>query len=347
MIIAVGTKGMLIKTAGIIHELDSRGITYQYVNFGQHGPRMPELNKLFGLKPFDIDLSKYHDIASVKEAAPWFIEKLWSHKSIITENGPIVIQGDTQSTLLGCIIGKLHNLKIAHVEAGLRSYNIFNPFPEELIRRIVTRNSDILFPPSNTAYKALIEEKISAKIINTMNNTVLDSVKMALEEKQHIPYNDYVLVSIHRIENLYSKKRMKIIIDTINNIDNKIIWPLHQPTKNYIINNPNISLSKNIVFLPLQDYFTFIHLIKNALFIITDGGGPQEEASILGTPCLLMRDKTERNDGIGLNVILSRFDKEKINLFIDNYESFRSKEILNSISPSKIIVDSLEAALSK
>ncbi len=343
MIIAVGTKGMLIKTAGIIHELDSRGINYQYVNLGQHGQRMSDLNKLFGFKPFDINFSKNEDIASIKGVAKWFIEKLWNHKSILNKNNLLVVQGDTPATLLGYLLGKLGGMRIVHVEAGFRSNDPFNPFPEELIRIIVDRGSDFLFPPSDITYNNLIKEKIPSKIIHTKYNTVYDALRIALSKKPiRKVHGNYVLVSIHRVETIYSYRRMKMLVDLIYKIDENVIWPIHPPTKLSLIKHGLLKNLENVTFLELQDYVSFLHMIKNALYIITDGGGPQEESYFLGTPCLIYRKRTEHMEGINESSMLSYFNLNRIEYFLINYRTFRKKSILHDISPSKIIVDFLE-----
>ena len=340
--VCVGTKGMIIKTAGILRELDKRGIEYKYINLGQHGKRMSELNDLFNLQPFDVNLSREEDLSSITSVMTWFVKQFLLNRKVV-KNDVVLVQGDTPATLLGYLMGSTTKSNVAHVEAGLRSYNFYNPFPEEIIRRIVDRGSEYLFPPSQKAFEAIESEGLKGTVKNTNQNTVLDSIRLALDADITIDYSDYVLVTIHRVENLYSKKRMNKILRIINEIENKIIWPLHEPTRKYIKSNVDRKLNDNIEFIPLQDYFTFVHLMKNALYIITDGGGPQEESSILGTPCLLMREKTERADGIGISVVLSEFKDEKINYFMKNFEQLRGVPLIRDVYPSKIIVDELES----
>lgn len=344
MIVAVGTKGMLIKTAGVLLELDRRGVDYCFINLGQHGKRMLDLTELFGLKPFDVNLSRARDIGSIKGIMKWFVETLLQNKKVFKKDKMLVVQGDAPATLLAYSIAKTRRLKVAHIEAGFRSYNLLEPFPEEFIRMIVDKGSDILFAPSDKECLNLESERKSGKIFNTGFNTVLDAIRIALKNdpKIIIPTSEYVLVSIHRVENIYSHKRMKIILETLEDIDQRIIWPLHQPTKNRLVRYGLLPTINKIKLMSLQDYFSFIHLIKNATYIITDGGGPQEESYILGTPCLLMRRRTEHSEGLGKNVFLSRLNKKKIDFFVNHYEKFRTRGFLYPESPSRIIVDALE-----
>ena len=134
---------------------------------------------------------------------------------------------------------------------------------------------------------------------------------------------------------------MKLLINIINKIKLKIIWPIHESTKLSLLKNNYMDEISNVQFMNLQDYVTFIHLIKNARFIITDGGGPQEESYYLGTPCLLYRKTTEHIEGIGANVLLSKYDVDAIQRFLTSYEQYRVEGFFDDVSPSKLIVDEL------
>jgi len=348
--IIIGTRAQAIKMAPVMKELDSRGIRYNFIDTGQHITGY--LLDLFGIRKPDFLLND-KDITNFSQAFLWNIKntlKLTLHRSKYFRdmNGLCLIRGDTLTTLQGLIAGKFSGLRVAHIESGLRTRNVFEPFPEEIIRRIADRNSDILFVPSKEAHDNLIKENVKGQIINTKANTVLDSIRMALEKNNEIeiPFSDYILVTIHRVENIYSRKRMKFIMRVLEKIskDEKILFILHKPTKEKLASYGLLSRlkkNKNIHILSIQDYFCFIKLIKNSKYLITDGGGPQEESYYLDTPCLLMRKKTERRSHP--NVLLSEFNQAKVNYFIENYDRFKhNSDLLKKYKPSKIIVDYIE-----
>jgi UDP-N-acetylglucosamine 2-epimerase len=357
--IFIGTKAQFIKTAPIIRELDKRGIAYNLIDSGQHAEISHKLINLFDLRPPDVYLRQSRqDIVSFKQASGWFLK--WVLKAVFQpkwirrhlfkdQRGVCLIHGDTLSTLLSLLLAKRAGLKVAHIEAGLRSYSLWHPFPEELIRLITMYLADILFAPSKWAYENLVRMKIKGKIFNAGENTIVDTVDYALAQKAkiQIPAEDYVLVTSHRLETIYSSKRVRLLIELLLKIADEysVLFVLHQPTRKQLqrfsllaelADNPRIQL------LPLQDYFDFLHLLKGCKFLITDGGSIQEESYYLNIPCLVMRKKTERPDGLGENVCLAEFDPQKINYFWHNYTLFKRKtqpEV--ETSPSRLIVDTI------
>jgi UDP-N-acetylglucosamine 2-epimerase (non-hydrolysing) len=141
MMVVVGTKGMLIKTFGILTELDRRCIEYFFINLGQHGERMSSLATKFKLRPLDVNLSGKEDVDSILSSNEWFVKSLRRAKPYFKKNQLVLIQGDTPSTLLGYILAKRCGSRVAHVEAGLRSHDLFEPLPEEIIRRTVDKGA--------------------------------------------------------------------------------------------------------------------------------------------------------------------------------------------------------------
>jgi UDP-N-acetylglucosamine 2-epimerase (non-hydrolysing) len=336
--IMVGTKGQLIKMAPIMLEMDKRGIEYNYINAAQHTTILDEISGLFGLKKPDLVLDSVgKDITNIKEMLWWMSKNILKFgilkPSVFKKSGAkniLIVHGDAPPALLGAIIGKLNKFEIAHVESGERTYNKFEPFPEEIIRIIVDKVSTYLFACSDNAYSNLITEGVRGNIYNVKLNTGFDATKIAISTKKniHIPSDEYVLVSIHRFETISSKKRMKTILDIVNKISKNmlIVFPLHESTKSKLESFgylSSVEQNENIQIMPLQDYFTFINLIKHSLYIVTDGGGPQQESYYLGIPCLLLREHTERNEYP--NVYLAGFDEEKISLFINNYSDYKIK----------------------
>lgn len=354
--VILGTKAQLIKMAPVMYELQKRKIPYNFIFTGQHKETMKDLMSVFKLKKPDYILYKGKDITKISQMFIWFLKcffkTLFKKREIFKNDrtGLVVIHGDTFSTLLGALIGKITGHKVAHIESGLRSFNYFNPFPEEITRIMVFKFTNYYFCPGKWALNNLSNRK--GVKINTKANTLYDSLQLAIRNlkgvKVKIPNEEYALVSLHRFENIYKKERFKEIIEILNNISKKIklLFILHKPTKTNLRKFGFYNIlekNKNIELRPRYDYFKFIKLLNNSEFLISDGGSNQEESYYLGKPCLLLRYKTERKEGLGKNVCLSKFDKDKINYFIKNYKKFRTKYEGQKISPTKIIVNKLES----
>lgn len=349
--IVLGTKAQLIKMAPIMVELNKNNIPYRFIFTGQHRETIQELLNIFKLKKPDITLHSGKDITKINQMFIWSLKILFNtlvHKRQIFPNkdGIILVHGDTFSTLLGALMGKIGNQKVGYVEAGLRSFELFNPFPEELIRRVVSGISDIHFCPGDFAMQN--SQKYMGVKINTKQNTLLDSLNLALSNKDikvkyGIPRTKYCIFSIHRFENIFFKKQLSKIVTYINNYQKKIkvLFILHKPTeerlKEFRLYNKLLKY-KNVELRSRYDYFSFIKLLNKSEFLVTDGGSNQEECYYLGKPCLLLRKTTERKEGVGQNAILSNFNWEIIQNFIKDYKRYIYK-INNSFSkPSRIII---------
>lgn len=350
--IFIGTKAQFIKVAPIIQELDARAIPYRLIDSCQHKDITQDLRKLFGVRQPDVYLETgFANINTIPRALLWvlkimaallFSRRAFRQKVFGTYKGGIcLIHGDTLSTLLGLIIAKCSGLKVGHLEAGLRSFDIFNPFPEELIRLICTTYADYLFAPSLWAEQNLKNMKIKKPIFNIGDNTVVDSIQrmlpLAIEDsnKQATPY---VVLSVHRFENIYRRARLSFIVELAQELskDYTVIFIAHQPTLKRLTRTKLIDRLNNkpIQIVSLERYERFLSLLLHAQFVLTDGGSIQEESYYLNKPCLLLRMKTERNYGLGENACLSEFKPGIIRYFFDNYTSFKRKQINETARPS-------------
>jgi UDP-N-acetylglucosamine 2-epimerase (non-hydrolysing) len=379
--IIIGTKAQFIKMAPVMKGLESRDISYNFINLGQHGATVESLSKQFGVRSSEFgavgaihELPLQRDIVSIPGLLKWLASYLITiafreqHlKDIVFKNrgGIALIHGDTLSTFLGLLMAKRAGLKVAHIESGLRSWNYLHPFPEELIRVICMRYSDYLFAPSFEAEKNLKKMKVKGKVFNTGGNTGMDAVREVVSGQRSAVSNNhkapatshqpYVLVSIHRFENLYSKKRFKFILETVDEVSKRfnVMLVMHGPTEKKLssefgVQSPEFKNSKlktqnskRIVYLPLQDYPTFLHLIRDAEFVITDGGSVQEECYYLGKPCLIMRKRTERAEGIGENAVLSGFNEGAIGEFTAHYRKYEMSQKGAEMSPSVLLIDQI------
>ncbi|MAG50560.1 UDP-N-acetylglucosamine 2-epimerase (non-hydrolyzing) [archaeon] len=352
--IILGTKAQLIKMAPVMIELQKQEIDYNFIFTGQHKETIDELLSNFKLKKPDYILYSGKDITGIFQMALWIIKilfKTFKNKKEIfknDKNGIVLVHGDTFSTFLGALMGKITKLNIAHVESGLRSFNLLNPFPEEITRILVFKLSNYYFCPGEWTLNNL--RKYKGKKINTKENTLFDSLALAIknkeDEKINIPNDEYVVFTIHRFENIFNKKRFEDIIDIIENISKKfkVLFILHPPTKKKLEEYNFISRleqNNNVDLRPRYNYFEFIRLINKSEFVATDGGSNQEECFYLGKPCILLRYETERKEGLEKNVVLTKFNKKIIEDFINSYKNYKTEMLSDIISPSKLIVDSI------
>ncbi|MFH1801915.1 MAG: UDP-N-acetylglucosamine 2-epimerase (non-hydrolyzing) [archaeon] len=349
--IVLGTKAQLIKMAPIMAELKKQGIEYNYIYTGQHQETMDKLLKNFDLKKPDITLYSGKDITGVGQMGLWMLRILYktlrNKKKIFKgdKDGIVLVHGDTFSTLLGALMGRFAGLKVGHVESGLRSFNLFNPFPEELTRVLTFKLSSHYYCAGKWALGNV--KKYNGKKVNTVVNTMVDAQRLAIENQKKvnvdIPKEKYVVVTVHRYENIFNKKQFEKIIEIIKETSKriKVLFIMHPPTKKRLEEfgfMGRLKKNKNIELRPRYDYFEFTKLLIGSEFVFSDGGSNQEECSYLGKPCLLLRNETERKEGLGKNTVLSKFNEKVIKDFVKNYRKFKKKSVSEKASPSEMIV---------
>jgi len=232
------------------------------------------------------------------------------------------------------------------VESGLRSFDLFHPFPEEITRLLTFRLSDSLYCPGPWALGNVA--KHGSERVDIGCNTLADTLALALameRPRDHVPDGPYAVVSLHRYENIFNRQSFLRLIESVERLarERRMLFILHPPTERQIdklgfrarlAGNPMIELR------PRYTYFDFVTLLENADFVVTDGGSIQEESSYLGIPCLLMRKATERQEGLGENVVLSNFDEATIDAFARDPARHRRPPMSKSFEPSDAIIDS-------
>jgi UDP-N-acetylglucosamine 2-epimerase len=354
----VGTKAQFIKMAPVMQELDRRGIAYNFIDAGQHGELTGGLAQEFGLRVPDVFLRpESRNVNTLFEAITWATESLSQialkreevfQRIFRGEGGICLIHGDTLTTLLSLLYAKRCGIKVAHVEAGLRSYHLLNPFPEEMIRLIAMRFSDILFAPSEWAFQNLHKMGFGVKTVNAGGNTIVDTLRYARRRMSSRvrPNGSYAVITIHRVETIFSRSRWETILTLLERIamDRQALFVLHEPTRRQLERFDlvgRLSQRRAIEILPLQPYLVFVDLLAGADFIVTDGGSIQEESYFLNVPCLILRGQTERLEGLGQNAFLAGFDPKRIDGFLQTFSSFRRQNPNEDVYPSMTIVDHL------
>lgn len=248
----------------------------------------------------------------------------------------VMVYGDTNSTLAGALAASKLDIKIAHVEAGLRSFNM--KMPEEVNRILTDRISTLLFCPSETAVTNLNKEGFShwnqeSKIILS-GDVMYDGAKFyadrSIKPNAFEIDNSYVLATIHRAENTDNNERLKGIIKALNSIgeNQQVILPLHPRTKKILLNGDfNI---ENLTLTEPIGYKNMVWLIKNASSVVTDSGGLQKEAYFFSVPCITCRDETEWTELVDIGVnILSGAQERKI---LDSYNFINNRNNINFIN---------------
>ena len=358
-VVFTGTKAQFIKMVPILVELERRGEPYRIIDTGQHAELVEDVIRQYRLRKPELSLAPgKRGVATLTGGVWWMLRLsrilLWSSPRLrrelfADEKAICLVHGDTMSALLSALIAKRAGQQVAHVEAGLRSFDFLNPFPEELVRVLVMRLSDHLFVPSQQAFENTKRMGLSDRAYLLPANTGLDTLVEALQQEPGefpaVP-KPYALATIHRMETLFRKNALLDIVDIVlaAHRHTPVVWVEHPPTvKRLTAYGLDETLAEaGVIRVPLLPHPTFAHLLRGARFVLTDGGSVQEEAYYLGRPCLILRRSTERNEGIGKNAVLSKLDRETAEVFLEDPDRFQREERLAPAgSPSKAIVDFL------
>ncbi len=354
----IGTSAEFIKLAPIIKELRKKNIRFKIISSGQNKMIFDELEDFTGHLSADIALKE----KAYKSSIPFFL--LWSLRTLSTgffllrnefkglnkSNSYFIVHGDTISALIGSIIAKFYGLKLVHIESGLRSFNFLEPFPEEICRFINIHLADVLFAPTDWALNNL--KGLKGEKINTDQNTLIESFNWAIRKSDNSEFKNkfkkYFILIMHRQEHVYFNKDWTrgILSFVINNSEKNLqcVFIMHALTSRFLQSeqlNLNSQIGKRLILIPRLPYPDFMKLMQGAEFIATDGCTNQEEAYYMGLPMLALRNLTERIEGRGKNVVISKNDQSIIKEFLKNYKKYRRKPVTFTIPPSKIIVDYL------
>jgi UDP-N-acetylglucosamine 2-epimerase (non-hydrolysing) len=362
-----GTRPEAIKLAPLIGELRRRpGIISKVCVTAQHREMLDQVLDLFGIVP-DHDLNLMRKDQTLPFLAASVFQEL---APILQSEQPdwVVVQGDTTTAVITALSAFYQRAKVAHVEAGLRSHDKWRPFPEEINRRIAGVIADIHFAPTEQSRQNLLREGVPDSCVMVTGNTIID----ALQRIQILPWDPgtlgeearilessgakLVLVTVHRREN-FGEPMVQICgaLRTLaeHHPDIRILYPVHrnpnvwEPVHRLLGKVPNISL------VPPLDYLTLVHLLMRSYIVLTDSGGIQEEAPALGVPALVLREVTERPEGVASgNVKLVGNDPQRIvsetaRLLDDPSEHLRMAQAVNPYGDghaAERIADALEAS---
>lgn len=351
----LGTAAELIKIYPLIKATEARGLRWKAISTGQSPVALFKQAADFGLLEghFLQPVQTESDLSTSKQALRWFLKAWWSNPSQWfngeEQKSFFIVHGDTLSALVGAGWGNRVKAKVVHIEAGLRSPRLFSPFPEEINRRLVSRRALLHMAPDEVACENLRRSGCKKGIVNTGGNTLADTLRAVGAESARTM--SYALVNIHRYENLSSKEKwdhiLKVIRATVKH--HPVTWVLHPQTRVKLEQDGSMAefTSLGVQFLDRLPFTVFIKLLGEAAFVISDGGSNQEECFYLGKPCLILRDETERREGLGQSCVLARFDNETIHSFLYAPEIFQQPPKWPERSPSEVIMDAIEDAASQ
>lgn len=309
-----GTRPEAIKMAPVIQELKSHSEKFSVVVCvtGQHRGMLDQVLRLFDIKPeYDLNLMQTGqtlteltskillgvDVVLQKELPDW-----------------VLVQGDTTTAMAAALAAFYHRVKVGHIEAGLRTWDTHNPFPEEANRKIIDNFSDLYFAPTQMARENLLKEAVAPERIIVTGNTVIDALHLVAQEPydwsngplSQIPRDKkIILATTHRRENLGAP--LEHICEGLKQVamkhtDVHIVIPVHlNPSVRDVVTRA-LGDVKNISLLEPLDYPSLIQLLKESVLVATDSGGLQEEAPAFGKPVLVLRETSERPEGIEAGV---------------------------------------------
>jgi len=362
LVIIIGTRPEAIKLAPVILEAKKKKFDIAVLITNQHKELVKPILSGFGIKPdYEVSYSK----SSLTQ--PRLIAKLSVEIAEImqrTKPDLCIVQGDTSSAFIGALTAFHQRVLVAHIEAGLRTYQKYSPYPEEVYRKLITQLTDIFFVPTNKSRDNLLLENIPRGNIFLSGNTVIDALKHVISKKKGFTDENLkkiisidrklILVTSHRRESFGTPLRN--ILEAIITLADKyplfdFVYPVH-PNPNvreivckYLRNKPNVILIK-----PVQ-YFDFCFLMSKAYLILTDSGGIQEEAPSLHKPLLILRDVTERPEVVEAGgAILVGTERDKIigafdDLVNDKKTYAKMSNIVNPFgngTSSKIIISKIK-----
>ena len=301
-----GTRPEAIKMAPLVKELEKRkGIESIVCVTAQHREMLDQVLKVFDIKP-DYDLNIMKRGQTLSEITSRVLLGL---EEVIKEVKPniILVHGDTTTTFAGALAAFYNNIDIGHVEAGLRTWNKYSPFPEEMNRQMVDCMTDMYFAPTEVSKNNLLKQGINEEKIYITGNTAIDAMKYTVNDNYYNEVFDWVgedkliLLTAHRRENLGEPMRnifnaVKRLVIEVPNI--KVVYPIHLNPKVREVANEIFGGIERIKLIEPLEVFDFHNFIKKSYLILTDSGGIQEEAPSLGKPVLVLRDTTERPEGI-------------------------------------------------
>lgn len=320
IMLVFGTRPEAIKMCPLVNELKSRdNVETKVCVTGQHRQMLDQVLKIFGVIP-DYDLSIMKDNQTLFDITTGILDKI---KPVLEHENPdmVLVHGDTSTSFVTALASFYLRIPVGHVEAGLRTYNIYSPYPEEFNREAVGSLAEYHFAPTECARENLLREGKNPEKIYVTGNTAIDALKTTVKEdyrNENLEWSQgsrLILITAHRRENLGVPmhnmfRAIRRILDEHDDI--KAIYPIHMNPAVRTAAKEELGGCENIRIIEPLDVLDFHNFMAKSYLILTDSGGIQEEAPSLGKPVLVMRDTTERPEGIKAGTLKLVGTDEKI-----------------------------------
>ncbi len=353
IIVVYGTTAEAIKLAPVVRRLRDRGAPVEQWLTYQHTEALEETMRVLCLGEPDVVIARGRRGAPLKtpfDMAMWLLATFgWTARNARAQRRRlerrrdiVIVHGDTMTSVVGALIARAVGLRSAHVEAGLRSGDWRNPFPEELDRRIVGRLASVHYAPSEEAAKNLHPRR---GVVLTHGNTVTDAALDSSASADDPQGEAYGVVLLHRFEFISEPSRVR---ETVQLLAEHADVPMRVLVDAYardaiVAAIDAAGVGDRLVVQPKLGHGDFIQLLRGAQLVVTDSGGVQEESALYGVPTLVHRMATERNEGIGTNAVLSLWDPARVMDFLGSYRTMRVDVVPPAVSPSQVVVDDLIA----
>jgi UDP-N-acetylglucosamine 2-epimerase (non-hydrolysing) len=349
IIFVIGTTAEAIKVAPLINLMSHKQISYRIISTEQHPAKvMTTLESLECEIPYFLTINaSTSGLTKMSQVPFWFASSLFHLYRILREESPstVIVHGDTLTTLIASLASRLSSKTVVHLEAGYRSGVWFSPFPEEILRRLVSKLSDYHLAPGSSEVSNLVAMGIDNKVIsNTRGNTGIDNVLKMLPRYSKSPNETTeILVTLHRTENLQNRSWINQTVRELSMLSDTCRIRFVTDNRSFKIFSETQLIEKtNVFFYEKQSYPSFLNLIFNSDCVITDSGGLQQECAVIGVPTLVHRRISESKDGIGLNIMLSRNAAGALTKFISQIDRLRHNPDLGIVSPSFLAIQALD-----
>ena len=357
--VVYGTTGELIKLWPVLRGIEERGGTFVNTTTAQQVDQIPGLLTQLSLSQPDVYFARGRggrELHTNGDIPPWLASvargfarnRRALRKRIRSDGAPplVLVHGDTMTTVLGALIGRGLGAPVAHVEAGVRTWDLRHPFPEELNRRVVTRIAQIHYAPGAEAASNIRR----GVVVDTRMNTIRDSLDLAgagVDVPDEVAGRAFGLVSLHRYELLNDRELLRSTLEALarHPAQRPMLFVEHPVTVAAMRRFGLLGVFDGSPVVPMarRSFFDFIGLLRVADFAITDSGGTQVESYVLDKPCLVHRKKVEQPAGVGENVVVSGLALPALTQFLDDPSTHRRRTPPPPVSPSAIILDDLEA----
>ena len=334
-----GTRPEAIKMAPLVLELQKQSQRFEAITTvsAQHREMLDQVLDIFHIKP-DYDLNIMHARQTLTDITSNVLINL---DKILKEAKPdiVLVHGDTTTTFAASVAAFYNQIPIGHVEAGLRTWEKYSPYPEEMNRQMTDAMTDLYFAPTNQSKANLLKENHKEDNIYITGNTAIDALKQTVDKEYHhdildkvSPDNKLILLTMHRRENQGEPMRrvFKVIREVVESREDvEVIYPVHLSPAVQEVAKEILGNTERIHLISPLDVVDFHNLAAGSYFIMTDSGGVQEEAPSLGKPVLVLRDKTERPEGVEAGTLKlvgteSEKVKKEMEELLDNDAEYQS-----------------------